>query len=249
MALIWITGATGAIGSALARRLVARGDSVVLTARNQDRLLSLATELGGPAFTVAADATQEKSIEAALEQIEQQFGPPTGLAHCVGSIFIRSLHATNQTDLHEVFTQNFFSAWIVLRAFVRAAMRNKQQGSAVLIGSVAATSGFANHEGVACAKAAVAALALSAAATYADRGIRVNCVHPGLTLSAMSSRLTGSPESVARLSKLNPLGRLGRGDDTAGAIAYLLSDEAGWITGQQFNIDGGQACLQQVARA
>ena len=248
MALVWITGATGAVGSALARRLIARGDAVVLTARNTDRLLSLASELGGPAYVVAADATQEQSIQSALTQIEQQFGTPTGLAHCVGSIFIRSLHATSQTDLHDAFTQNFFSAWNVLREFVRAASRNKLPGSAVLIGSIASTSGFANHEAIASAKAAVAALARSAAATYADRGIRVNCVHPGLTLSGMSARLTASAESVARLSKLNPLGRLGRGDDTAAAIAFLLGNDADWITGQQFGVDGGQANLQQVLR-
>ena len=135
MALIWITGATGAIGSALARRLVARGDAVVLTARSPDRLLALARDLSGSAFVVAADVTQEDSIHAAAAEIEQQFGTPTGLAHCVGSIFIRSLVATSTADLQTVFEQNFFSAWRVLRAFVQSARRAKLHASAVLVGT------------------------------------------------------------------------------------------------------------------
>ncbi|MFX5494271.1 SDR family oxidoreductase, partial [Acinetobacter baumannii] len=82
----------------------------------------------------------------------------------------------------------------------------------------------------ASAKAAVGALAQSAAATYADRGIRVNCIHPGLTTSAMSARLTGSPTVAERLANANPLGRLGQGDDTAALAEFLLSAAASWIT-------------------
>ena len=117
------------------------------------------------------------------------------------------------------------------------------RASAVLIGSVAATAGFPNHEAIASAKAAVGELAQSAAATYAERGIRVNCIHPGLTTSAMSARLTGSPTVAERLAKANPLGRLGQGDDTAALAEFLLSPAASWVTGQQISVDGGHGRL------
>ena len=247
MALVWITGATGAIGSALARRLIARGDAVVLTARDTGRLMDLSRELGGPAFAVAADVTREESVLAAAAQIEQQFGTPTGLAHCVGSILIRSMAATSASDLEATFGSNFFSAWNVLRTFVRAARQARTRASAVLVGSVAARVGFPNHEAVAAAKGAVAALALSAAASGAECGIRVNCVHPALTRSGLSARWLATSAQEEKFARLNPSGRIGEGDDTAAAIAYLLSDEANWITGQELGVDGGQSRLWRLA--
>ena len=246
MALVWITGASGAVGSALARRLIARGDAVVLTARDPERLLALARELEGPAFVVPADVTREDAVQDAASQIERQFGTPTGLAHCVGSILIRSIAATSAVELHDAFALNFFSAWTVLRTFLRPLRQAKASASAVLVGSVAARIGFPNHEAVASAKAAVAALAMTTAASLAGSGIRVNCVHPGLVRSALSARLLANAEQAQRLARLNPSGRVGEGDDVAATIAWLLGDDTSWITGQQFSIDGGQSCLHKV---
>lgn len=151
--------------------------------------------------------------------------------------------------MRATLADNYISAWHVLRAFVTAALAHRKPSSAVLVGTVAAQSGFPNHEAIAGAKAAVAALAVTAAATYAERGIRVNCVHPGLTVSNMSSKLTGSPEAIARMSKLNPMRRLGQGEDAAALIDFLLGDEAGWITGQQIGVDGGHGILHSMAGA
>jgi len=245
---VWITGASGAIGSALARRVVGRGGRVVLTARRTDFLQHLADELGAAAFVAAGDAVDAGAMRAALERAQAAFGPVTGMAHCVGSIFIRSLHATREADLQNVLAQNFISAWNVLREFVAAALRHGSPSSAVLIGSVATRRGFPNHEAIASAKAAVAGLALSAAATYADKAIRINCVHPGLTRSDMSSRLTANADAAGRLAQANPLGRLGSGDDTAALIDFLLDDASAWMTGQSIGVDGGQGFLQANPR-
>lgn len=245
---VWITGASGAIGSALARRVVRRGGKVVLTARRVEPLRQLADELGAAAFVAAGDAVDPGAMRLALESAPEAFVPVTGMAHCIGSIFIRSLHATREADLQGVLAQNFTSAWNVLREFVAAALRHEKPSSAVLIGSVAARRGFPNHEAIASAKAAVAGLALSAAATYADKGIRINCVHPGLTRSEMSSRLTANADAAGRLAQANPLRRLGSGDDTAALIDFLLDDASAWMTGQAIGVDGGQGFLQANPR-
>lgn len=248
MNTVWITGATGAIGSALATRLVNRGTNVVLTARDEHRLNALAEGLGAGACVAPGDMTDRKQANRAMQTGLERFGEIHGLAHCVGAILIRSLLATRESDLRDVFSQNFFSAWIVLQEFVASASQRQGSTSAVLIGSVASVAGFPNHEAVASAKAAVAALAMTSAATYAPKGVRINCVHPGLTRSNMSARLTANGEIAQSLARANPLGRLGEGDDTAALIEFLLSDASSWITGQTISVDGGQAALQRNAR-
>ena len=249
MAAVWITGASGAVGSALARRLAARGINLVLTARDETRLVALADELGAKVFVAPADTTDPAQVQRVMQASGERFGDLTGVAHCVGSILLRPLHLTSEIDMRETFSQNYISAWRVLRAFVTAALVHRKPSSAVLVGTVAVKAGFPNHEAVASAKGAVAALALSAAATYADRGIRVNCVHPGLTVSSMSSKLTGSDDAIARLSKLNPMRRLGKGEDTAALIDFLLSEQAAWITGQEMGVDGGQGIIHTMPSA
>lgn len=244
MGFVWITGASGAVGSALARRLNHAGIPLVLTARDRDKLEALAASLVSPEVLVCpADVIERNGAQLAIEAGVARFGAPAGLAHCVGSIIIKPLHLTSDDELKQALDTNFFSAWNVLRLFVQQAIAHKARASAVLIGSVAATVGFPNHEAIASAKAAVGELAQSAAATYADRGIRVNCIHPGLTTSAMSARLTGSPAVAERLAKANPLGRLGHGDDTAALAEFLLGPAASWVTGQQINVDGGHGRL------
>lgn len=244
MATVWITGATGAIGSALAHRLAAAGHDLVLTAREAGRLESLAGELDANVRIRPGDATDAAAMQEIADALADEGSPATGLAHCVGSILLKPLHLTRDPDLQQVLAQNFISAWNTLRAFVGVVLKAKVEGSAVLVGTVATRSGFPNHEAVASAKAAVAGLAASAAASYAPRGIRVNCVHPGLTASRMSARLTGTPAAAERMARANPMGRLGEGDDTAALIAFLLGTDAGWITGQQIGVDGGQGAMQ-----
>jgi NAD(P)-dependent dehydrogenase (short-subunit alcohol dehydrogenase family) len=104
---------------------------------------------------------------------------------------------------------------------------------------VAARIGLANHEAIAAAKAGVIGLTLSAASTYAPRGVRVNCVAPGLVRTPMTARLTQNEGALKASTAMHALGRIGEPADVAAAIAWLIGPESSWVTGQVLGIDGG----------
>eukprot|EP00913_Durusdinium_trenchii_P008879 g8345.t1 len=222
-----ILGATGSVGSALARRLAATGGKLMLAGRDQNRLEELSTELSATSHQI--DAAQPESIEAAIEAAREQFGTINGVVNCIGSVLLKPAHSTSLAEWDETIATNLTSAFATMRA-AGAAMR-KTGGSVVLVSSAAARIGLANHEAIAAAKAGVAGLTLSAAATYASRGIRVNAVAPGLLKSRMTKRLWES-EAAAEASKaMHPLGRLGEPDEVAGLIAWLLDPANSWDAG------------------
>ncbi|MCB6184708.1 SDR family oxidoreductase [Leeia sp. TBRC 13508] len=246
---IWITGATGAIGSALAKQLAMNGHRLILSAREAARLETLQNTLSGEHLVLPLDVNQPIAVENAISQMQSHGFNPSGLCHAVGSTLIKPLHLTSLDDCKNLFEQNYFSAFSVLKAFVVHQLKQKQSAAAVLIGSLVASAGFPNHEAIASAKAAVASLGQTTAATYADKGIRVNVLMPGLTQSALSARLTGTPEATARNAKMNPMGMIGEGIDTAALAAFLLGEEARWITGQVIGVDGGHAVIHPLPKA
>ena len=245
---IAITGATGAIGSALATLLSARGETLLLCGRSDEKLEALNRELGGAHRTVAADLTDAAGC-AMLQAKAVELGVMGGLAHCVGSTVVRPLHLTSEKDWQEQFAVNATSAFHVLKWFVLQATKAQTPAIAVLTSSVVAEAGFANHEAIAAAKCAVTGLALSAAATYADKGVRVNVVAPGLTRSTLTQRFIASPEAEARSAAMIPTNRIAEPDDVAHAYSYLLSPHAAHIAGQVIRVDGGQGVLRPLPRA
>jgi len=244
-----ITGATGAIGSALAAQLSAGGEALLLVARDAGRLDALNASLGGRHATLAIDLRDSAVAVPALQAAFAQFGPVTRLAHCVGSTVVRPLHMTQEADWREQFEINATTAFTVLKLGVTSAIKAPHPLAAVLISSVVAHGGFANHEAIAAAKAAVAGLALSTAASYADKGVRVNVVAPGLTRSTLTQRFIATPAAEARSAAMIPTGRIGEPAEVAGAIAFLLSDAAAHITGQVLQVSGGQGNLHPLPKA
>lgn len=233
-----IAGGSGGIGSALARALVARGDSVVLFARHEDRLNALAAELGGPSLAIAGDALRPDDLGRAVAAALEKFGRLDGLAHCVGSILLKPLHLLSEAEFRDTLDINLISAFHACRAAL-GPLRKQGSGSIVLASTVAARQGLASHEAIAAAKAGIEGLVRSAAISYARSGIRFNAVAPGLTDTPLAAPLIRNDASRAVSEALHPLGRLGRPEDVAAAMAFLLGPESGWVTGQIWGIDGG----------
>lgn len=231
-----IVGAAGGIGSALARVLAGRGATLLLAGRNGEKLAALGAELG--ASQMVLDARDIEAVERAVSG----FAPLDGVVNCAGSLILKPAHLTSAREWQETIETNLTTAFAVVRAGAKAMMSTG--GSIVLCSTAAARTGIANHEAIAAAKAGVTGLTLSAAASYAARGIRVNCVAPGLVDTPLAARITQNEASLKASQAMHPLGRIGRPEDVASAIAWLLDPANSWVTGQVLGVDGGLATLR-----
>jgi NAD(P)-dependent dehydrogenase (short-subunit alcohol dehydrogenase family) len=243
-----LTGAAGGIGSELARILVGRGDSVVLFGRRAEPLETLAAELGPKAVAVSGDARNANDLAEAVAHGIEVFGRLDGLAHCVGSIRLKPLHLTTPEEFAETVETNLMTAFLASRAVLEV-LRKQNAGSIVLLSSVAAGQGLNNHESIAAAKAGIEGLVRSAAITYARQEIRFNAVAPALIETPLAAPLLRTEASRAFSRAMHPLGRLGRPEDVARVIAFLLGRESSWITGQVWGVDGGLGAGASPPRA
>ena len=235
-----ILGATGGIGSSLARRLGVSGAGLVLAARNRAKLEPLAREL--EARSCALDATSFKEVQRCIDEAADWGGHVDGVVNCVGSVLLKPAHLTKPEELNDVLATNLHTAFAAVRA--AAGVMRKSGGSVVLMSSAAARIGLANHEAIAAAKAGIIGLTRSAAATYAAQGMRVNAVAPGLVDTPMTKRITASEKTLRASVALHPLGRIGTPDEVAATIEWLLSPDSSWITGQVIGVDGGLGVLK-----
>jgi 3-oxoacyl-[acyl-carrier protein] reductase len=235
-----VFGATGGIGSALCRRLAAGGARLTLAARDAGRLDRLAGELS--AFARPADASDFAAADGCAAAAAEHFGRLDGVVNCAGSLLLKPAHLTTEAEWHATVAANLTSAFAVVRAAARA--MTGAGGSVVLVSSAAARVGLANHEAIAAAKAGVIGLTQSAAATYAARGLRVNCVAPGLVRTPLTARITGSETALRASTAMHALGRVGEPDDVAAAIVWFLHPAQGWVTGQVIGVDGGLATVR-----
>lgn len=234
-----IAGATGGVGSLLAKRLVGHGARVFLAARDEEKLNGLRSELNAPGAVI--DGADFESYERAVSEASA-IAPLNGAVCCTGSLILKSAHATSQKEFESTMAANATSAFGLTRAACKSMM--DQGGSIVLVASAAAQIGLQNHEAIAAAKGAVMGLTISAAATYSRNKIRVNCISPGLTETPLTARLFASEPSRKASETMHPIGRLGKPEDIVDAMLWLLSDASSWVTGQVIGIDGGLGSLK-----
>ena len=238
-----VLGATGGIGSELCRRLAADGAQIVAGGRDEDKLGKLADEHG--AHTVTLDATQTGDVDRVFQEAVDQYGHIAGAANCVGSFMLKPAHLTTDEEWAETLALNLTTAFGTVKA---AANHMQDGGSVVLLSSVAARVGLANHEAVAAAKGGVTGLALAAASSYVGRNLRFNVVAPGLIQTQMTANVTRSDTARQASTDLHPLGRLGEPKDIASLIRWLLDPEQDWVTGQVFGVDGGLSTVRPLPR-
>ncbi len=235
-----IFGGTGGVGSALAARLRRDGASLHLAARDEVRLQARAQELVGAGFSVC-DVMDPASIRRTVEEAGAGGEGLAGIVFCVGSIVLKPLKRATADDYVEAFRLNALGAALAVQAGER--FLRTTRGSVVFFSSVAAGSGFGNHSVIAAAKGAVEALTRSLAADLAP-DVRVNCIAPSLLRTPMAHPLLSSEAIAQSIAQLHPLARLGDAEDAAALAAFLLSKDAGWITGQVVGVDGGRGALR-----
>ena len=231
-----ILGATGSIGSSLAKKLAESGEELHLVGRNESSLSALANELNST-FTVC-DVLEENFSEKILADLKDE--QINGLAFCVGSIDLKPIRLSKKSDYMQSFNLNLISATEIIRACHEKLKSNK--GSIILFSTVAAKRGFLNHSIISSAKAAVEGLTVALAAEFAPN-IRVNCIAPSLSESKIAAPMLKNVKMAESIAKMHPLKRIGEGSDSASVAKFLLSDESSWITGQILGIDGGRSSV------
>ena len=232
MAHFLIIAASSGIGQATTRLLKEAGHSVFTTARDQGKITP----------DVLLDATDFEAVDAVFKQA----GDIDGVVNCSGSLLLKSAHLTNKEQYQSVIDASLTTAFATVRA---AGKHMNKGGSVVLISSAAAMEGLANHEAIAAAKSGILGLTLSAAATYAGQNLRVNAVAPGLTETPLTAALTGNETSRKFSEAMHALGRLGKPEDVARAILFLLDPANSWITGQVLAVDGGLSRVRPKMKA
>ncbi|MDX6750062.1 SDR family oxidoreductase [Geminicoccaceae bacterium 1502E] len=233
---ILVFGASGGIGTAVARRLAREGHGLFLTARNEDRLRALGQELDAPVR--AGDVTRGEDLAAIVDQAGGD--GLAGLVFAVGSIDLLPIDRAGPESFAQSYSLNVIAAAQAVR-HARAALQ-RAGGAVVLYSSVAAGLGFKNHSVIAAAKAGVEGLARALAAELAP-AVRINCIAPTLTRTPLAASMTASAPLVQALGRQHALGRIGEPGDIAAATALLLGEAGAFMTGQVLHVDGGRAAV------
>jgi len=244
--VVMVTGATSGIGRAVANRFAAASDQVIAVGRNATALEKVAGEIsarGGKPATIAIDVTDEARVRNAFEQAIGQAGGLDVLVNAAGHITTGSIENTTLTAWDSMMNVNLRSVFHLMQLATPHLIKTK--GNIVNVSSVTGLRSFPGVLAYCVSKAALDQLTRCAALELAPKGVRVNAVNPGVVVTEIHKRggmnEADYAEFLEHSKTTHPLGRVGNPNEIANLVFYLASEQAAWITGATYQIDGGRA--------
>jgi 3-oxoacyl-[acyl-carrier protein] reductase len=226
-----IIGGTKGIGLQLTKQLVASQNQVYVFSRNKNGL----EDHSSLHYTALDSETENIDLSSLPEKID-------GLVYCPGSILLKPFARFTEQDFMHDWQLNVMGAVRIIQQ-LSPQLKKSDAPSIVLFSTVAVTIGMPYHSSIAMAKGAIEGLTRSLAAEFAPK-IRVNCIAPSMTDTPLAESFLSSEEKRLAIAKRHPLQRVGQPDELAALASFLLSEKAGWITGQIFHADGGMSSLK-----
>jgi len=234
-----VTGGTGGIGTAIVRRLADNGYRVATNYRNAEKAQAWQAQMREAGYDIAiaaGDVSDHEEAEKMVRDVEAQLGPIDILINNAGITRDGTFHKMHAQQWHDVINTNLNSVYNVTRPVIEG-MRERKWGRIIQISSINGLKGQYGQANYAAAKAGMHGFTISLARENAKLGITVNTVSPGYVATDM---VMAVPEEVrAKIAADIPTGRLGRPEEIAYAVNFLVADEAAWITGSNLDINGG----------
>ena len=236
-----VTGASGGIGSAIARALAAQGATLALSGSNEEKLKAFAADLGGDHRTLVCNLGDPAAVDGLVGQAMEALGGKIDiLVNNAGITRDNLILRMKDDEWSDVIAVNLEAAFRLARAAAKPMMKARF-GRIISITSVVGVTGNPGQANYAASKAGIIGMSKSLGQELASRGITVNCVAPGFIRSAMTDALNDAQKG-AILARI-PAGDLGAGEDIGAAVVYLASKEAGYVTGQTLHVNGGMAMI------
>lgn len=235
-----VTGASGGIGSAIARALAAQGARLALSGSNVEKLEAFRAELGGDHVALPCNLADAAAVDALVPQAVEALGKLDILVNNAGVTRDNLAMRMKDDEWEQVIKVNLEAAFRLIRSAAKPMMKARF-GRVVSITSVVGVTGNPGQANYAASKAGLIGMSKALAQELASRNITVNCVAPGFIRSAMTDALPDA-QKEALLGRI-PAGKLGEGDDIAAAVVYLASREASYVTGQTLHVNGGMAMI------
>ena len=235
-----VTGASGGIGSAIARALAAQGARLALSGSNVEKLQAFRAELGGDHVALSCNLGDAAAVDALVPQAVEALGKLDILVNNAGVTRDNLAMRMKDDEWEQVIKVNLEAAFRLIRSAAKPMMKARF-GRVVSITSVVGVTGNPGQANYAASKAGLIGMSKALAQELASRNITVNCVAPGFIRSAMTDALPDA-QKEALLGRI-PAGKLGEGDDIAAAVVYLASREASYVTGQTLHVNGGMAMI------